>query len=143
MKNLKKHLLSFIVVLAIVVFVTSCSDSDDKDNGTSRIVVKLTDEPGDYDNVFIEVLDVKIKNSSDEGEGMSIGDFEPGIYDLLELKGGVTLLLADTDTPSGYIGQMRLILGNENTEVKDGVTHPLSTPSAQQSGLKLQIDQTL
>jgi len=145
MKNLKKHLLSFIAVLAIVVFVTSCSDSDDKDSGTSRIVVKLTDEPGDYDNVFVEVLDVKIKNSSDEGEGgwVSIGDFEPGIYDLLELTGGVTLLLADTDIPSGYIGQMRLILGNQNTVVKDGVTHPLSTPSAQQSGLKLQINQTL
>lgn len=145
MKNLKKHLPKFIAIFAIFAILTSCSDSEDKDSGTSRIVVKLTDEPGDYDNVFVEVLDVKIKSSSDSDESgwVSIGNVNPGVYDLLELTGGVTLLLAENDVPSGFIGQMRLILGDNNTVVKEGVTYPLNTPSAQQSGLKLQINQTL
>lgn len=145
MKKLKKNLLNLITASAIILFVLSCSDSSDKDNGTSRIVVKMTDGPGDYDNVFVEVLDVKIKSSSDTDEGgwVSIGNVNPGVYDLLELTGGVTLLLAENDVPSGFIGQMRLILGENNTVVKDGVTYPLNTPSAQQSGLKLKINQNL
>jgi hypothetical protein len=36
-----------------------------------------------------------------------------------------------------------LVLGEHNTVVKDGTTYPLKTPSAQQSGLKLQVNQTL
>ena len=62
---------------------------------------------------------------------------------MLELTGGVTVLLADNEIPSGFIGQIRLILGTNNTVVKNGITYPLNTPSAQQSGLKLQINQTL
>jgi hypothetical protein len=51
--------------------------------------------------------------------------------------------LADNLVPSGKLGQMRLLLGNNNTVVKDGETYELKTPSAQQSGLKLKINQTL
>jgi hypothetical protein len=42
----------------------------------------------------------------------------------------------------GTISQIRLILGPNNSVVVDGVSYPLSTPSAQQSGLKLQVHQT-
>jgi hypothetical protein len=62
---------------------------------------------------------------------------------LLELTGGVSVLLADEDIPSGHITQMRLVLGSQNSIVVDGETHALQTPSAQQSGLKLNINQTL
>jgi len=41
------------------------------------------------------------------------------------------------------VEQIRLILGSNNTVVVNGVTYPLSTPSAEQSGLKLQVHQTL
>ncbi|ESU29161.1 hypothetical protein FLJC2902T_12030 [Flavobacterium limnosediminis JC2902] len=105
----------------------------------------MTDNPGDYDEVNVEVVDVMIKSNSDTGEGgwVSIGNINPGIYDLLELTGGISVILADNEVPSGHLGQMRLILGDENTVVKDGIIYPLRTPSAQQSGLKLQINQTL
>ena len=77
---------------------------------------------------------------------MSIGNLpaEGKIYDLLTLTGGVSALLADEVVPSGYLGQIRLLLGDKNTVVlKDGTSHPLNTPSAQQSGLKLNVNQTL
>jgi hypothetical protein len=38
---------------------------------------------------------------------------------------------------------MRLILGNNNSIIVDGVTKPLATPSAQQSGLKFNIHEEL
>ncbi len=138
MKRLMKLSLLAIVLLAF----TACSDDDKNENQTSRIMVHLTDAPGDYDAVFIDVQDVVVKYSDGEGE-VSLGNINTGIYDLLELTGGLTALLADEEVPSGNVSQMRLVLGSNNSIVVDGETFALATPSAQQSGLKLNINQTL
>ena len=45
--------------------------------------------------------------------------------------------------PSGELSQVRLILGSNNSVVVDGTPHPLATPSAMQSGLKLNVHSTL
>ncbi|MNK67754.1 hypothetical protein D3C87_870980 [compost metagenome] len=142
--NLKFRI--FLLASLSTLLLASCSSSDSNDGSqTSKVSVRMTDAPGDYDQVNVEVLDVKIKSTSETGEDgwVSIGNIKPGIYNLLDLTGGVNVLLADNEVPSGYLGQMRLILGDKNTVVKDGVTYPLKTPSAQQSGLKLKINQTL
>ena len=146
MKNLKKVLLSCCSVIVIAFFLTGCDGKDDNNpSGVSTIKVRMTDAPADYDAVNVEVIDVKIKSNSnlDENGWVSIGNVTPGIYNLLDLTGGVTVALADNQVPSGFLGQIRLILGENNTVVKEGVTYPLNTPSAQQSGLKLQVNQTL
>ncbi|ESU23971.1 lipoprotein [Flavobacterium enshiense DK69] len=141
MKILKNCMLAFFTMACISALLVSCNDNDDSQvSGTSKITVRMTDAPGDYDEVNVEVVDVEIK--SPEGGWMSIGN-NPGVYNLLDLTGGVSVILADSIVPSGHLGQMRLILGQNNTVVKDGVSYPLRTPSAQQSGLKLQINQTL
>jgi hypothetical protein len=138
---------AFLALFACIVTI-SCSD-DEKDNngvqGTSGLTIRMTDAPGDFDEVNVEVIDVKIKTSNDEGEGgwVSIGNINEGVYDLLDLTGGISVMLAENDVPSGHLGQIRLILGDNNTVVKDGVTYPLNTPSAQQSGLKLQVNHEL
>ncbi|MNS75200.1 hypothetical protein D3C72_1087040 [compost metagenome] len=142
--NLKFRI--FLLASLSTLLLASCSSIDSNDGSqTSKVSVRMTDAPGDYDQVNVEVLDVKIKSTSETGEDgwVSIGNIKPGIYNLLDLTGGVNVLLADNEVPSGYLGQMRLILGDKNTVVKDGVTYPLKTPSAQQSGLKLKINQTL
>src|SRR5674476_261484 len=41
------------------------------------------------------------------------------------------------------VDQIRLILGTNNSVVINNVKYPLSTPSADQTGLKLQVHQTL
>ncbi|MDQ6528867.1 DUF4382 domain-containing protein [Flavobacterium sp. LHD-85] len=142
--NLKFRI--FLLASLSTLFLASCSSSDSNDGSqTSKVSVRMTDAPGDYDQVNVEVLDVKIKSTSETGEDgwVSIGNIKPGIYNLLDLTGGVNVLLADNEVASGYLGQIRLILGEHNTVVKDGTTYPLKTPSAQQSGLKLKVNQTL
>src|SRR5699024_3223616 len=59
---------------------------------------------------------------------------------LLEWQNGETLLLGEEELEVGFYHQIRLILGPDNAVVIDGQTYPLKTPSAQQSGLKLNID---
>ena len=146
MKTVNLKFRIFLLASLSALFLASCSSSDGNDGTqTSKVSVRMTDAPGDYDQVNVEVLDVKIKSNSETGEDgwVSIGNIKPGVYNLLDLTGGVNVLLADNEVPSGYLGQIRLILGDKNTVVKDGVTYPLKTPSAQQSGLKLKVNQTL
>jgi hypothetical protein len=52
-------------------------------------------------------------------------------------------LIASGSIQAGTITQIRLILGSNNSVKVNGVVYPLATPSAQQSGLKLQVNQTL
>lgn len=136
--------MKFSLVALLFIGVAACSDDDDSttQEGTARMSVKLTDAPGEYDAVFIDVEDVVIKYNGSEEEA-SIGEINAGVYDLLLLTGGASVLLVDDEIPAGNISQIRLILGDDNTIVVDGETFPLTTPSAQQSGLKIQVNETL
>ena len=109
-----------------------------------KIEVWLTDAPGDYQEVNIEVIGVEVH--SDEGgqaEGWKTLSVTPGVYNLLELTNGLDTLLGTVELPAGNISQLRLKLGSENSLKIDDETHPLSTPSGQQSGLKIQIHENL
>jgi hypothetical protein len=148
--NLKKmKMRKFTGLLMAFIAVTmffSCSDDDTPPSDqNARVKISMTDAPGDYDNVFIDVIDVKIKAdaAADEEGWVSLGNVEAGVYDLLTLTGGVTQLLADAEVPAGFLGQIRLILGPDNSVVINGESQALATPSAQQSGLKLQVNQEL
>lgn len=152
MKNFKFYRLSLFVILIIGLLFASCDTNNSDSEQTSKIAIRLSDAPGDYKEVNIEVLDVLIKATSDSDDSngwVSIGDKaivgEGKIFDLLKLTGGVNALLADNLVPSGNLGQIRLLLGDENSLLLKGATTtiPLKTPSAQQSGLKLQVKQTL
>ncbi len=146
LKNMNfKKLTSFLLAAIAVTMFYGCSSDDDQNANTARLTVHMTDAPGDYDAVWVDVVDVRIKAdaSTDEEGWVSVGNITTGVYDLLSLTGGVTQLLADANVPAGPLGQIRLVLGNNNTVVINGESQPLSTPSAQQSGLKLQVNQNL
>ncbi|APG60713.1 DUF4382 domain-containing protein [Christiangramia salexigens] len=148
MKNIT--LKSAMIMMLVSLGLISCSDDDSTPNGgKSNLTVRMTDAPGDYDAVFVDVQDVMIHVESEtelegdeDGDGwVSVGNVEKGVYDLLELTGGVTQLLASTEVPSGFVSQIRLVLGSQNRVVINGESKPLNTPSAQQAGLKLQVNQ--
>lgn len=141
-----------IIAIAIVLLLgfQSCNNDDNTNvNSASRFRLKLVDAPGDYKEVNIEIVDI-LYNSSDDDEGWM--SFTPAsgypIYvDLTELIAGNNLLLTDEIIPSGMLKHIRLVLGDENTLVIEGVvddeTVDLYTPSAQQSGLKIKLDTEL
>ncbi len=151
MKKIKFCPPVFFVIVLLSLFFTACNDSDDSSQ-TARVMVRMVDAPGDYEEVNVEVLDVLIKATSDTDDSqgwVSIGDEtqvgEGKIINLLDLTGGVNALLADNLVPSGNLGQIRLLLGDDNSLKLAGATEtiPLNTPSAQQSGLKLKVNATL
>jgi hypothetical protein len=145
--NLRKITTMLVAAMALSMFY-SCSDDDSNgSDGMATLRVSMTDAPGDYEAVWVDVKDVMIKTDASTGdEGwVSLTGVEPRRYDLLLLTGGVTELLATAEVEPGMLGQIRLVLGTDNTIVLKNTTEEitLSTPSAQQSGLKLQVNQEL
>ena len=135
---MKKAILLLAVLFSFSIAVVSCDDNDDTQK-SYPYSVRLTDAPGPYDEVNIDIQGVEIIGNG----GNVMLSTTTGIYDLLELSSGVETTISNDTLFSSKINQVRLILGTENTVVIDGVTYPLETPSAQQSGLKLLVNQTL
>jgi len=145
--NLKRGFMIAFAIISMIV-VQSCSDSNE--DGTARVQLKLIDSPGDYLEVNVNIIDVQYNSSEDEEGWRSFESFEgEQIVDLTDLVGGVNLVLSNEIIPAGTLKQIRLVLGEGNTvkiegEVEgEGETLPLTTPSAQQSGLKLKLDTEL
>jgi len=146
---MKKYQL-FVMLFALTAGFVSCSKDDDSadQQGKAHVAVKLTDAPGDYEGVYIDVEEVLVSSSAEtdaEVKWETIAQIDEEPINLLELTGGVTKLLAETDLPAGYLTQIRLVLGENNYVVESGSDKQimLKTPSAQESGLKLQVNQEL
>ena len=132
---------AFILSVVSLTVLISCKKNGTGD-GKARLQVYLTDDPGDYQAVYIDVKDVQINVTGDANNGwQSLQGVNAGVYDLLRLVNDEDTILADAEIPSGRLHQIRLVLGTENYVKLEGTTDliKLETPSAQQSGLKLNI----
>ncbi|WP_258105476.1 DUF4382 domain-containing protein [Marinoscillum sp. MHG1-6] len=126
----------FTLALFIAFSFLSCSDNE---GGSAKIQVSLVDAPADYDSVFVDIQDVQVNASGDPGGWISLESATMGVYDLLQLTNGEEAFLGEVELPEGKLAQVRLILGTENSLVMDGETYALTTPSGQESGLKLNV----
>ncbi|WP_209548868.1 DUF4382 domain-containing protein [Flavobacterium sp. CG_23.5] len=136
MKMKKMKIIFSFLVLGIVMI--SCNN--DGNTASYPYAVKMTDAPGPYTKVNIDLQGVEV--TGDAGQTVTL-NVRKGIYNLLDFSNGASTLIATDSLEISKVQQIRLILGTNNTVVVDNVTYPLSTPSAEQSGLKLQVHQTL
>ncbi len=137
---MKKSIFMLFAIVGITLF-GACNDSNsDSGNGNYAYKVRMTDAPGPYDEVNIDLQAVEVTGES--GQTVTLNT-TAGIYNLLDFSNGTNTLIATSNLTEANVKQIRLVLGTNNTVVVNGVSHPLSTPSADQSGLKLQVNQTL
>ena len=132
-----KKIMYVTLIGLLVIQISSCNK--DKNAGKAQVSVRMTDAPANYDAVMIDVQGVEITGN---GGSAVLLNASAGLYNLLELSNGVNTLIATGDMDAGTVSQIRLILGPNNSVLVNGVVYPLSTPSAQQSGLKLHVNQT-
>src|SRR5579864_485077 len=119
-KNTRKFLLLFVPLAAGILVFTACKKSS---SGTGQLEVRLTDGPGPYDAVYIDVEKVEVNVSSDTGTSsgwQTLPLLHPGIYNLLNFRNGIDTVLASTSLPAGTLSQMRLVLGSNNSVVING-----------------------
>ncbi|MDZ7658742.1 DUF4382 domain-containing protein [Fodinibius sp.] len=149
------------IVMAGILTI-SCSDlgsnveTSNTADGKAHMKVKLTDAPGDYQQVNIDVQGLRIHytpaesdsaesdttENNDDGEWIDL-PVEPMNINLLELTNGVDTLLAEADLEPGHYKELRLILGSDNTVMVDSTIHDLKVPSGQQSGYKIKFQTDL
>lgn len=121
------------------LIISSCKEKNVVESPTSYSI-RMTDAPAPYNAVLIDLQAVEIKGNNGSTVALSVNQ---GIYNLLDFSNGIDTLIATGSLNLSTVQQIRLILGPNNSIVVNGVTYPLSTPSAEQSGLKLQVHQTL
>jgi hypothetical protein len=143
----KSSLLTIAVLLSgVFIFISCAKDSSSENNkSTSTLHVRLTDAPTHFDEINVDIREVKVKFSDDTtgNDGWVTLLTYPGIYDLLALQNGVDTLLATGAFPTQIIKEIRFILGPNNTIVDAGVVYPLTIPSGSESGLKIKVNKKL
>lgn len=151
---MKKNIIfSVSVTLLIMVIAISCSKSSSTAAGEQNLTMFLTDAPGDYEHVYVDIRAVFVKvehesedhhgdddnggddhgNGDDDSDGHHSSDDEwinlnanAQVYDLLALNNGIDALLANSNVAKGDVKKIKIEIGNNNSIVKDGVTYPLN-----------------
>lgn len=154
MKPLTNFLRVAAAMLSGLAILSGCGGGDST-SSTGTLSVAMTDAPAcGYDNVFVTVEKVRIHESEDAEEGD--GGWHEIVLDpakridLLTLTNGVLEELGQTDLPAGTYTQMRLVLASNaftsmaNAVVPEGGSEvELTTPSGQETGLKMNLDVTV
>jgi hypothetical protein len=126
--------------LGLLAVLSSCKKDTETPTKPTPYFVRMTDAPGSYKAVYVDIRSVEITG----GGHVLLSNMNAGIYNLLDLTNGNDTLIASFSLNTPRVEQIRLILGPNNSVVtNDNVSHTLSTPSAQQSGLKIQVHQDL
>jgi hypothetical protein len=137
-KNLT-NLLAILILFGLALFA-SCNKDNNSDTQPedATISIKMGDNPAAYDAVNVEILKIR---ANINGSWLEYQVASPGVYNLLDfINGNTLLLLGPTRVAPGSISELRLILGENNSIVVDGVTFELKTPSGQTSGYKVKME---
>lgn len=130
--------IGLIIILVLTTIITGCKKDDTRQG---KITVKMTDTPADFIAVNVEVLQVNVHYSNHPNNRWVALQTNAGIYNLLDLQNGVTVVLTNGQTVDvGRITQMRLILGQNNTVATTDTILPLELSSQDQTGLKIVSD---
>jgi hypothetical protein len=127
-----------VALFSISVSIIACK----KSNKTVPVQFLLTDNPTSLDEVNIHITGMQVKINDDNASWITI-DAKDTTVNLLDLQNGITKVIAQDEVPDGILKEVRFILGSDNTVVADGTSHPLQTPSAEDSGLKIKINKEL
>lgn len=154
MKN--KHLF-FVAIMAFAVsfFMTACNKSASVDStvpaGQQHLSLYLTDGPGLFDKVLIDIRSVKVlvdtcsdtrHHDNDDWDRHGENDqkkdscfvwtnlnVKAGVYDILKLRNGADTLLAASGIAKGAIRLIKIEVGTNNSLVKDSISYPVYLPA--------------
>jgi hypothetical protein len=149
MKTFNAVLRSISILLISGILFVSCSKNNNAGLDSGKFSVYITDAPGEFESVFIDIQKVEVKiddnpsHSSSDTHGDSDDDkddhtqsrddygywtninFTPAVIDILSLRNGVEAKLGEVNVDKGTVRKIRLTLGVRNTIVVGGKTYNL------------------
>ncbi len=141
------------MVITLSIFFTACQKNYSGSDNLSKprqLAVYLTDDPCNFDSVFVDIkfVEVKIDTSKEHMNDDHHGDndddrdddnqhndsfgrwdtlkINSGVYNILKLRNGIDTLLGTANIPTGSIRKIRITLGTNNRLVVNGVSKPLN-----------------
>ena len=138
----KLHFVYVLLFLAVISLgIASCQKNNSET--TSTLQIRLTDGPGDYEEVNVDIKDVKVKFNNDtlSNDGWVDLNVNAGVYDLLRLQNGIdTVLALGNNIPrNAILREIRIYLGTNNTVKVNGQVYPLVLNSGDQPKLKIKV----
>jgi hypothetical protein len=146
-----------LLALGLLLTLAACDAGTNAPASTAQITVRLTDAPFPFDlaeSADVTITRIELLPATDEGDdeaeapeagrvvlfdSTGVGAFA---FNLLDLRDGVTATLVDAaEIPADRpYGQIRIYVGEDaSVSFFDGQVFPLKLPSAQQSGIKVNL----
>ncbi|HLZ89611.1 MAG TPA: DUF4382 domain-containing protein [Puia sp.] len=153
MKTVTKWLAAATGATAMLFFFACHKENSSSSNpnipkGQSQVSMYMTDGPGEFFKVLIDIRQIAIEidtatkqkdsDRDDQWDANFNGEHRdashksvlwdtlsitPGVYDLLALRNGVDTLLATGMYPTGKILKIKVTIGSDNTVYIDSTTH--------------------
>lgn len=133
MKNIIRFAVVALVATSVVFYSCQKEVSGDGSEMTDidkphAVTIYLTDHQTPiFDSVFIDLrrLEVKLEDDSLPNDGWVSLNINPGIYNILRFRNGLDTLFATGTLPNARLKKIKLVLGTQNSAMKDGQSFPL------------------
>ena len=107
-KNVIMKKLILGVFIGMGCLFTSCSNDNDTNDavGNPKLSIRLTDAPASYEEVLIDLQEVRVHFSGEgeeEGGWQTLENVNTGVYNLLDFTNGVDTLIAEEEFAAGKI----------------------------------------
>lgn len=130
MKNIIRF--AMVAVISVSVILYSCqkdiSGNTSDVNKPHGVTIYLTDHQTPvFDSVFVDLqgLEVKLEDDTLPNSGWVNLNINPGVYNILRFRNGLDTLFAIGTLPNARVKKVKLILGTQNSVMKNGQVFPL------------------
>lgn len=138
MKN--KFFSTVVILLSITAFLYSCQKeaANNSGNGDPNLdkphtaTIYFTDHQTPvFDSVFIDMqrLEVKLEDDSLPNSGWVNMNISPRVINILRFRNGLDTLFASGTLPNARLKKIKLVLGTQNSVMKNGQSFPLRVKS--------------
>ena len=132
--HIMKTLLNFkILVISVLALslMTSCSNELETETfeNSTLVTVKLQGTSSAFSKANLEIIDVQLRVLEDEldpNAWVSLNTVNTGIHDLTKITDNTVVTLVDFENiPSAFIYNIKLVFGDNNRVVKNGLEYVL------------------
>ncbi|UKJ07176.1 DUF4382 domain-containing protein [Solitalea lacus] len=135
---MNKNLRILTLLAAAAIGFSSCSKTE---SASTRLQVRMTDAPGNYEEINLSVKEIVVKVNDEKNEPYVLEADKH--FNILDFKAGAAtpdILVAEEEVPSGKIKEVRLVLNETGNTIKvDGQVYDLKIPSGSSSGWKVKL----
>lgn len=127
---------AFLLMLITVTIFYSCQKDSSVNipaiNQPHQATIYLTDHQTPvFDSVFIDLqrLEVKLEDDTLPNGGWVNLTIRPGVYNILRFRNGLDTLFASGTLPNAKLKKIKLVLGTQNSVMKNGQSFSLRVKS--------------